>query len=237
MQPATDATVLGDFQDVKFTNGGVTSIFFRPGGGKFAVRTDGPDGILRDYEIKFTFGVAPIQQYLVAMPGGRMQALGIAWDSRPHERGGQRWFFLYPGQGVSNSNPLHWTGIDQTWNYMCADCHSTNLRKHYNLKTRTYATSYAEIDVACEGSLHGPGSNHVAWAKKQGDFKQFEATEGLTIEFNERKNVRWIVDPATGAPQRNFPRASEREIQMCARCHARRGQIHEDSRARAARGG
>jgi len=81
------------------------------------------------------------------MPGGRLQALEIAWDSRPRERGGQRWFFLYPGQKISSSNPLHWTSIDQTWNYMCADCHSTNLRKNYGLRTRTYATAYAEINV------------------------------------------------------------------------------------------
>jgi hypothetical protein len=43
---------------------------------------------------------------------------------------------------------------------MCADCYSTNLRKNYNLRTRTFATSYADIGVACE-ACHGPGSNHV----------------------------------------------------------------------------
>jgi hypothetical protein len=102
------------------------------------VRTDGPDSALHDYEIKFTFGVLPLQQHLIAMPGGRLQALGIAWDSRPRELGGQRWFFLYPGQDIAVSDALHWTGIDQTWNYMCADCHSTNVRKNYNLKTRSY---------------------------------------------------------------------------------------------------
>jgi hypothetical protein len=58
------------------------------------VRTDGPDGALRDYPIAYTFGVYPLQQYLIAMPGGRLQALGVAWDSRPKEQGGQRWFHL-----------------------------------------------------------------------------------------------------------------------------------------------
>src|SRR5271167_4235177 len=87
----------------------------------------------------FTFGVYPLQQYLIAMPGGRLQALGIAWDSRSRDQGGQRWFFLYPGQRVTNRDPLHWTALDQTWNYMCADCHSTNLRKNYSLQTRGYA--------------------------------------------------------------------------------------------------
>jgi hypothetical protein len=129
MQPATDSAVLGDFNHASFNNDGVTSSFFRSGS-KFMTRTDGPDGRLHDYAIKSTFGVYPLQQYLIEMSGGRLQAFGIAWDSRPRERGGQRWFALYPGQKISYQDPRHWTGIDQNWNYMCADCHSTNLRKN-----------------------------------------------------------------------------------------------------------
>jgi Tfp pilus assembly protein PilF len=226
MQPAATSTVLGDFNNATFSNDGVTSTFFRRDA-KFMVRTDGPDGALRDYEIKYTFGVYPLQQYLIPMPGGRLQALGIAWDSRTREHGGQRWFFLYPGQRISPSNPLHWTSIDQTWNYMCADCHSTNLRKNYELRTRTYGTSYAEIDVTCE-ACHGPGSNHVAWAKRQNDWKKVDLNHGLTIALDEREGVSWPVDAAGDTVRRSRPRESEREIEMCARCHSRRAQIHED---------
>jgi predicted CXXCH cytochrome family protein len=226
MQPAKEASVRGNFKNARFSNAGVTSTFFRRDD-KFMARTDGPDGALHDFEIKFTFGVYPLQQYLIAMPGGRLQALGIAWDSRSLESGGQHWFSLYPNRKLLASDPLHWTGIDQTWNYMCADCHSTNVRKNYDLKTRTYATTYAEIDVACE-ACHGPGSNHVAWAKKQGDWTKFRADEGITIALDDRKGVAWTIDPGSGNPRRSVPRVSEREMQMCARCHARRGQIHED---------
>src|SRR5215472_7920789 len=143
MQPPTKTTVLGDFNNRTFVNQGVKSTFYRKAG-RFMVRTDGPDGALHDYEIKFTYGVFPLQQYLIAMPGGRLQALGIAWDSRSNKYGDQRWFFLYPGQRIPASDPLHWTGIDQTWNYMCADCHSTSLRKNYDAQERTYSTAYAE---------------------------------------------------------------------------------------------
>ena len=80
-----------------FTYGDVTSRFFRRDG-KFFVNTDGPDGKLADFEIRYVFGVTPLQQYLIAFPDGRMQALGIAWDSRPKDKGGQRWFHLYPDQ-------------------------------------------------------------------------------------------------------------------------------------------
>ena len=226
MQPATDATVLADFNNTKFANGGVISIFFRRAG-KFMVHTDGRDGALHDYKIQFTFGVSPLQQYLIAMPGGRLQALGIAWDTRPRALGGQRWFFLYPNQKIATSDPLHWSRIDQSWNYMCADCHSTNMRKNYNLQTHSYDTKYAEINVACE-ACHGPGSNHLVWAETAADWKKVDTSKGLTIALDERRGAFWAIDLATGNPRRSKPRVSEREIQMCARCHSRRGQINED---------
>ena len=49
---------------------------------------------------------------------------------------------------------------------MCAECHSTNLRKNYDAATNTYDTTWSEIDVGCE-ACHGPGSRHVAWAEIQ----------------------------------------------------------------------
>jgi predicted CXXCH cytochrome family protein len=226
MQRPTSSTVLGDFNHATFSNRGVTSTFFR-NGSKFMVRTEGPDGALHDYEITYTFGVYPLQQYLIEMGAGRLQALGIAWDSRPRARGGQRWFFLYPGEKITAADSRHWTGLDQTWNFMCADCHSTNVRKNYDARTRTYATRYAEINVGCE-ACHGPGSNHLAWAKKQNDWRKFERDHGLTIALAERSGVSWPIDPTTGNPHRSAARTSEHEIQMCARCHSRRSEIYED---------
>jgi hypothetical protein len=71
MAPANRATVLGDFAGAQFDHFGVTTSFFRDGD-KFMARTDGPDGALHDYPIAYTFGVYPLQQYLIAMPGGRL---------------------------------------------------------------------------------------------------------------------------------------------------------------------
>ena len=163
MQKATAATVLGDFSGVSVENFGVISTFSRSGD-KFMVRTDGPDGRLHDYEIAYTFGTDPLQQYLIAFPGGRYQMLGLAWDTRPKAQGGQRWFHLYPDQKLEPGSLLHWTGRDQTWNYQCADCHTTDLKKNYNLSANAYATTWVGLGVTCE-ACHGPGSRHVAWAK------------------------------------------------------------------------
>ena len=229
MQHATADSVLGDFADAKFIYAGITSTFYTREG-RFFVRTDGAEGELREFEIRYTFGVDPLQQYLVEFPGGRLQALGIAWDSRPAEQGGQRWFHLYPGEAVTHGDELHWTALNQNWNYMCAECHSTRLDKNYDAATRSYATTWAEIDVACE-ACHGPGADHVAWAEKTDGWERFDTpATGLTHRFTERDGVDWLPDEANGRPRRSRPRTSAVEIETCAACHARRAQLFEDDR-------
>jgi tetratricopeptide (TPR) repeat protein len=224
MAEATESTVLGDFSGATFRHGGVTSSFFRRDG-RYFVRTDGPDGRLGDFEIRFTFGFTPLQQYLVEMPGGRLQALGIAWDARPPAQGGQRWFHLYPDRRLKAGDALHWTGIDQTWNYQCADCHSTNLRKRYDETANRYSTQWTDINVTCE-ACHGPGSNHVAWANREGAGRQHDGSaKGLMVLLDERRGVSWAIDAQTGNAVRSRPRETSREVETCARCHARRGQF------------
>ena len=97
MDVANADTVLADFDDASFTHGGVTTRFFRKGKG-FAVETDGADGELQTFDVDYVFGVEPLQQYLVELPGGRLQALPLAWDSRPASSGGQQWFHLFPDE-------------------------------------------------------------------------------------------------------------------------------------------
>jgi hypothetical protein len=176
MQAATEETVLGDYRAAQFRHRGVTSTFSRRGS-KCFVQTDGPDGRPGNFEIAYTFGVKPLQQYLVSMSGGRLQALGVAWDSRPRSAGGQRWFHLYPSEALSASDPLHWTGREQNWNDQCAECHSTDLRKNYDSAHDRYATAWAEVTVSCE-ACHGPGSTHLARAEKRST-----ATSPGTVEL------------------------------------------------------
>ncbi len=161
----------------------------------------------------------------MSFPDGRRQALGTAWDSRPADRGGQRWFHLYPGETIRAGDPLHWTGFLQNWNFMCADCHSTNLRKGYDREARTYQTTWSEISVGCE-SCHGPASRHVA--QMQGPVTSRDEARGFTTRLDERKAVTWVPDAATGRPTRSQPRGSDREIDTCARCHARRTQLTDE---------
>lgn len=222
MQSASDATVLGNFTGVKFDYHGIVSTFFRRNG-KFFVNTDGADGKRADFEISYTFGVYPLQQYLVVRPGGRIQALSIAWDARPKAQGGQRWYHLYPDTKITATDPLHWTGLNQNWNWMCADCHTTKLERNYEPTSNSYATTWAEMNVACE-ACHGPGAEHVAWAKDAaGQGKKLD--RGLLVELEERRNVTWLPNLQTGNAVRSPPLASRRELEVCAQCHSRRSPL------------
>jgi len=212
MQVATATTVLGDFRNAKLAYAGTTSTFFTRDG-RYFVRTDGADGKPADFEILYTFGVAPLQQYLIAAPGGRLQALSIAWDARPKAAGGQRWFHLYPKQQIRAGDPLHWTGIGQNWNFMCAECHSTNLRKNFDAASGTFHTTWAEMSVGCE-ACHGPGAAHLAWAQAKREGKAGAADMGLVVALDERRNVTWAPVAATGNAQRSTPRATSREIEV-----------------------
>jgi len=231
MDHAGEQTVLGDFNDATFDYYGVRSRFFRKDG-KYFVETDGPDGKPATFEIKYTFGVDPLQQYLIEFPDGRLQALSIAWDSRSKYQGGQRWFHLYPNEEIKHDDVLHWTKLNQNWNFMCAECHSTGVAKNYDAAHDRFATAWAEISVGCE-TCHGQGSNHVAWARAQQSWwpleKNKDPGKGLTVRFDERSNVMWHRDPQTGNPQRSFaPALLRKEVETCGLCHARRGEFSEN---------
>jgi predicted CXXCH cytochrome family protein len=229
MDHATDTSVLGDFNEAGFDYYGVRSRFFRKDE-KFFVETDGPEGKLATFEVKYAFGVDPLQQYLIEFPDGRLQALSIAWDSRPKDQGGQRWFHLYPNEEIKHDDILHWTKLNQNWNFMCAECHSTGVRKNYDAANDRFATSFAEISVGCE-ACHGQGSRHVAWARSQQSWfgKTEDPAKGLLVRFDERRDVVWRIDSKIGNAQRNFtPALVRREVETCGRCHARRGEFSED---------
>jgi len=230
MQHASAASVLGDFDNASFDYYGVHSRFFRKDD-KFLVETDDADGKLATFEVKYTFGIDPLQQYLIEFPDGRIQALSIAWDSRPRDQGGQRWFHLYPNEEIKHDDILHWTKLNQNWNFMCAECHSTGVQKNYDAANDRFHTTWAEISVGCE-ACHGKGSRHVNWAYSQRSLWPFgkdkDPLMGLVVLLNERDGVTWRLDPKTGNPQRNVPAAAiRREVETCGLCHARRAQFSE----------
>lgn len=201
IQPANDSTVLGDFGNVTYTADGVTSRFFKKDE-KFIIHTKGNDGQYHDFEVAFTFGFYPLQQYLVKFPGGRMQSARVSWDSRDN-----KWFHQYPDQEIHHKDWLHWTGASQNWNTMCASCHSTDLQKNYQIATDSFVTTWKELNVSCE-SCHGPGSTHI-------EYMQAKA-EGATFHL-ENSGLRYARDTT---PQI--------QLNTCAACHARKSDVSPD---------
>ena len=233
MQPVSDETVLADWDDTTFRYGGVTTSFFRRGD-EFWVRTDGADGALAEFRVLYTFGVEPLQQYLVEAGRGRLQALPICWDTRGAEDGGQRWFHLYPDEEIDHEDPLHWAGPYLNWNFMCAECHSTALDKGYDLGADRYDTTWNEIDVSCE-ACHGPASNHLSWARASDrEVASADLGRGLLTSLVDRDGGVWKFESSEAAESdsvaanasRSVPRSRNDELEACARCHSRRSPIH-----------
>lgn len=201
MQPANDTTILGDFNDTSYTADGVTNSFFKKEG-KFFINTQGEDGLNHDYEVLYVFGYFPLQQYLIAFPGGRLQSTRVSWDSRD-----KKWFHQYADRVVHHADWLHWTGNSQNWNTMCASCHSTDLQKNYDEQADAYNTTWKEINVSCE-SCHGPASSHIAYINS----KQYQ--KGIRVEnsglFYGRDTTLQL------------------QLNTCAACHARKSDVGPD---------
>ncbi len=204
MAEANEENVLGNFNNIIFTDPYThkKSRFFKDGT-KFKVETEGPDGMPGVFTVSHTFGFYPLQQYLIPFPGGRLQCLSIAWDIEK-----KQWYRLPPYDVQGPDDWLHWTKGGQNWNGMCAECHSTQLSKRYNLVKNEYSTTWFEINVGCE-ACHGPASHHVKWAQKQPlartDIKNF----GLEVTSSEM--------------------SPEKQIILCAPCHSRRYQLGDNN--------
>ncbi len=196
MQHATDTTVKGDFNNRLFEAPGNSALFSTKADGFYA-RLAGADGEVQEHKILYTFGTEPLQQYLVAFPGGRLQQLPVAWNTLT-----EQWFDPQPELLAQPGEWVHWSEGGKNWNSMCADCHSNNVEKNFDIASNSYSTSVAEIDVGCE-SCHGPGRDHVA-AVSSADFNA--ALDQLHISMKVGENSLAVVD-------------------QCGRCHARRQQL------------
>lgn len=197
----TPQTVKGNFDDQTIDHFGTKYRMYRDGD-KFMVQADGPDGTMQTYPVKYTFGYEPLQQYLAETHSGRLQTLPTTWDTEK-----QRWYHIYAHEAIPHTDELHWTKPLQNWNYMCADCHSTNLQKNYDVETDTYHTTWSDMDVSCE-SCHGPAEKHVAWAN--GDRSSTPDHFGFAFNMADR----------------DF----KAQIETCAKCHTRRQLIFPHER-------
>ncbi|MDD9828005.1 MAG: tetratricopeptide repeat protein [Deltaproteobacteria bacterium] len=235
MQAAAPGSVLGNFGGAEVEAGGERLRFLQQGG-RFFVEAAGADGRRRRFEATHVFGVEPLQQLLIALPGGRLQNFPVAWDTRPAAAGGQRWFHLEAAAPPAPGDPFHWTGAQQTWNHQCAACHSTALRRGYDPERRAYRTTWAQMNVGCQ-ACHGPGADHIAWARKnsrRGPGRAGGTGEGAAAGRVEGAG-EGAREAAGGAAEGAWDGAAAvglavdfsgaGEVAQCGRCHARRAPL------------
>lgn len=202
MDVANDSTVLGNFSDFTLETHGKTHKMYRKED-RFFVYTDGEDGTMQEFEVKYVFGFTPLQQYLVEFDRGRLQTLPLTWNTIDSV-----WYHMadsiYKNDTIEHENWLHWTNQAQNWNGMCAECHSTNLVKGYNHETDSYHTTYSEIDVSCE-ACHGAGSRHVEWANLPEYSREDFVNYGLVVKTSGIDQVQYVDN--------------------CVRCHSRKHSL------------
>lgn len=203
MEIATDSSVVGNFNNSRFVSSNGKETLFYKKDEKFFVKTEGTGGKIEEYEITHTFGYTPLQQYLIPFEDGKYQCLPIAWNTEKKE-----WYSLpemiYPDENLSPTNWLYWTNAGQNWNGMCAECHSTNLKKNFDPITKSFSTTYSEMNVSCE-ACHGPGSAHEDWANLPEMARPTDNNMGLIVKTSGINNREYV--------------------ELCTRCHSRRSQF------------
>ncbi len=201
MMEADSSTVKADFNNTKYSKDGVDFRFFTKNN-RYWVNTKSPEGPYKDFEVKYTFGVEPLQQYLVSLPGGKLQALGTAWDTDKN-----KWFHLYDHLKLTHNEWINWSGGAMNWNTMCAQCHTTYLEKNFDETANAFDTKWKSINVSCE-ACHGAGKDHIDYIASEKYHKEETKVEGSHMQMTSNTPAKMLVN-------------------SCAPCHSRRGQLTE----------
>ena len=168
------------------------------GRGQGWVLEKGPGGTKR-YPMEHALGGKNVFYFLTPLEKGRLQTLPVAYDVARKEwidmaASGVRHF---PGD-QRPEEPFHWKEWPYAFNTACYSCHVSQLSTHYDLKTDTYHTVWAEPGINCE-TCHGPSAEHNKVAR--------EAPKGQPLA-----DPKIISTKTMTTEQRNH---------LCASCHAK----------------
>ncbi|MBE0370145.1 hypothetical protein PAUR_b0108 [Pseudoalteromonas aurantia 208] len=213
MLDTTPENVLGDFNNKTINHHEQIVRFYKRSDKYLMTVTD------KDTEhtlvVKYTFGHSPLQQYLVETQNGRLQVLPFSWDSRAKNLGGQRWYANYTNEMMTSSKRLHWTQPLQNWNGMCADCHSTGLKRHYDSESNTFNTTFKDVNVscnACHTELNDHAEKHLL---KSPNTPATHSTKSL-------KNQSWVFESNGANAVWHGPKRDNSFMDNCFSCHSRR---------------
>ena len=217
MLPATEDNVLGDFNHVRFETKDGWTIFNKDKTGYY-IETGQTGQKGARYEVPYVFAYYPLQQVLVDIGKGRLQAYPIAWDSRDESEGGQRWYSLYEDTHTPDT-PFNWKAQFNNWNARCAECHSTDLKRGYNVEEDSYNTTFNEVNVSCE-ACHGPAEEHIKLSEAQQ-----KNTENSGFKNQLHKKLSWAFKEGRTTAEfltGDILSIDHGQPDQCAACHSRR---------------
>jgi len=207
-QEATPASVLGRFDGRQLEYLGVSAQMDRGPAGEFLISIGARDAAQRTrVQVERSVGSHRYQQYL-ARDGDVYFRLPIAWDVSDQRFIHMNEAFLTPDPELDpvsgKLDPRDYNRHVTRWNDNCVFCHNVRPNPGLDATTGTFATSVAELGVACE-ACHGPGGEHAA--RNQNPLRRYtlHAADG--------------GDPTIRNPAR-LPAARSAEI--CGRCHGQR---------------
>jgi hypothetical protein len=149
-QPATRASVIGDFSKGRVTLRG-SRYGFRVENGRFFITESYLTGKDQEHRVEYTLGNRRIQHYLTTLSDWRIIVLPPSWDVHRQE-----WFH---NMEIVRADEDERTLVQQ-WNKSCVRCHVSGEEINYTPSTRSYATQWTDSGTSCE-RCHGPGSAHV----------------------------------------------------------------------------
>jgi predicted CXXCH cytochrome family protein len=198
LQPATPATVLGDFSKGTVTLRG-TPFSLERTGEQFAIRGAFPATREARHTIDYALGSRRVQHYLTTLPDGRIVVLPPTWDVVRRE-----WFhnldIVNPDEAIRN--PV------QVWNSSCFGCHVSAGVKGFDASLNRYSTTWTDFGTNCE-RCHGPGAAHAARYAKAPD-----PDGGRPPAASAGRAATAIVVPTR--------LTAERSTMVCAQCHSLR---------------
>jgi tetratricopeptide (TPR) repeat protein/nitrate/TMAO reductase-like tetraheme cytochrome c subunit len=141
--------------------------------------------------------VTPLIQYLAPFPGGRLQAVDMAYDTRSNE-----WFYVFNDERMPHEWG-YWTNRSMNWNSQCAFCHMTGFEKRYDIKTDRYASTWKAMAISC-------AQCHVIRDQRSEARGQRSEADGPCPMTLPHKPITVNHSPA---------------MDSCASCHARREEL------------
>jgi predicted CXXCH cytochrome family protein len=194
-KPIAEARVEGDFRPGTHLEQYGRAYTMDSKDGRYTVSISRGGGPAEKFQVDYTLGARRFQGYLSTLPDGRIYVLPIFWHNES-----KRWLDWKEIAPV----PDHPTAdLRQIWNITCVNCHATNLARNFNRKSRTYATTWTEMGIGCEG-CHGPGADHVAVADAWDKDPVHAPAKPTAAELR-------IFSPAKATPRQTFD--------ACGYCH------------------